>query len=90
MNENERNAPRWGPGGTPSNKLDMYVRRQGVGLLSRFGFKYGIDLSVQVWNNIIMDNNNNNGIWYGFYKKLLFYCYNLLRSANIEQKEVEV
>ena len=82
--------PSGAPGGTPSNKLDMYVRRQGVGLLSRFGFKYGIDLSVQVWNNIIMDNNNNNGIWYGFYKKLLFYCYNLLRSANIEQKEVEV
>ena len=82
--------PRGAPGGTPLNKLDMCVWRQGVGFLSCFGLKYIIDLCVQVWNNIIMDNNYNSGIGYGFYKKLLFYYYSLLRSANIEQKEVEV
>ena len=75
--------PLGAPGGSPLNKLEMYVRRQGVGFLSRFSLKYGIDLCVQVWNNIKMVNNNNNGIGYGFYKKQLFYCYNLLRSANI-------
>ena len=47
--------PRGDPGGTPLNKLDMYVRRKGVGFSSRFGLSYGIDLCVEDWNNITME-----------------------------------